>query len=70
MKGKRVVRRGVLWHRGIPGNDYGRGAQGQARGCQCWHVEYLAEMAGCIRAMRVLVENGKADRKVQQRSAR
>lgn len=70
MKGKRISRRHVLWRGRIPGNEYRRGAQAQARCRQSRHVQGLAEMAGGIRTIGVLMENGGPNREIQQSSAR
>ena len=69
MEGEGIVWRGVPRRRGIPGDDYRRMAKGQPRRCQGRHVKNLAEMAGDIGAMRVLVKYGGANGKIQQSSA-
>lgn len=70
MKGERISWRRVLWRGRIPGNEYRRGAQTEAGGRQSRHVQGLAEMAGGVRTIRVLMKNGGPNRKIQQSSAR
>ena len=59
----------MLWERRIPGDDLRRADEIQPRGRQQRHVQRLADMAGGIRPIRMLVEQSAARGKKEQRGA-
>ena len=69
MKGEGIAWRCVLRQRRIPGDDLRRADQVKPRGRQRRHVQRLADMAGVLGSIRMLVEQRSARRKIEQRSA-
>ena len=69
MQGKRVTRGRTLRQRRIPGDDLRCAGEIKPGGCQRWHVQCLADVAGGIRPIRMLVEERAARRKKEQSSA-
>ena len=69
MQGEGIAWRRVLRQRGIPGDDLRRAGEIKPGGCQRWHVQCLADVAGGIRPIRMLVEERAARRKKEQSSA-
>jgi hypothetical protein len=64
MQRKGIAWRRVLWQRRIPGDDLRSPDQIKPRGRQRRHVQRLADMAGGIGPIRMLVEEGAARRKI------
>jgi len=60
----------MLRQRRMPSDKFGRAAQVQPGRCQDRHMQHLADMAGGIGTVRVLVEERAARGKIEQRSAR
>ena len=69
MQRKRIARSCRQRLREIPGDDYGRAIEVQSSCCQRGHVQRLANMARSVRTLRVLMEQGAAKSKKQQRCA-
>ena len=69
MQRKGIAWRCVLRQRRIPGDDLRRADEVQPGGRQRGHVQRLADMAGVLRPIRMLVEERTARRKEQQGSA-
>ena len=63
MQGKGIAWRRVLRQRRIPGDDLRRAGEIKPGGRQRRHVQRLADMAGGIRPIRMLVEERAARRK-------
>jgi hypothetical protein len=68
MQGEGIARRSVLRQRRISGDDLRRADDVKARSHQRRHVQCLADVAGRIGPIRMLVEECAARRKIEQRS--
>ena len=60
MQGKRITRGRVQRERGIPSNKLGGADEIERRRRQRRHVQRLANMARCVRTLRVLVKEATA----------
>ena len=69
MQGKRITRRRVQRERGIPGNNLRRADKIERRRRQRRHVQRLANMAGGVGTLRVLVKEAAACGEIQKRGA-
>src|SRR5260370_21145829 len=69
MQRKRIPRRCVLRQRRIPSNDLRGAGEIKPGSCQRRHVQRLTDMAGSIGPICMLVEQGAAGRKKEQRGA-
>ena len=69
MQREGITRRYVLWQRRIPCDDLKRADKVKPRCRQRRHMQRLANMAGRIGPIRMLVEQGAARCKIEQRSA-
>ena len=65
MKRKGIRLRDMLRKRRMPRDLLGFGNQVQASGCQGGHVQRLANVASCLRPIRMVVEKRAARGKVQ-----
>jgi hypothetical protein len=69
MQREGIARRYMLRQRRIPGNDLRRADKIKPRRRQRRHMQRLANMAGRIGPICMLVEQGAARCKIEQRSA-
>ena len=66
MQGKRITWRGMLLQRRITRDEFRSATQVQPRGGQRRHVQRLADVAGGVRPVGVLMENRAASSEIQQ----
>src|SRR5215469_1370174 len=66
---KRLAHHEVLWQRGIPGHRLEDRTEAQPGRCERGHVQRLAEVAGGVRAVAMLVKKRSACREKQQGGA-
>ena len=69
MQRKGIAWRCVLRQRRIPGHDLRRADKVKPGGRQRRHVQRLADMAGVLRPIRMLVEERSARGEIEQRGA-
>ena len=69
MQTEGIAWRNVLWQRRIPGDEFRCAGKIKPRSRQRRHMQRLANMAGGIRPVRMLVQQRSARRKKEQRGA-